>query len=385
MPELDKWLRLLQSDKDVVRFRAARSLAENPATPVDVLLQILESSSDPAHIEPLVRTLGNSADPGIVHAMASRLSHPSAAVRMAACDVLARKCDRSAFDTLVLSAGDADDEVRRAAARAIHAAGNRLVLPQLPEPSTPYCPQEPIFEGSDEFRPFPEPAAVFADSIELHAKYLLPLASINLSRIDPALDGLVHFLQPIEPYDEVVGAGADAYFSRTCRCNFVGFQYEANQCRLMADFDFFELHRLEKTDGADAPSRQFLLSHYENVRRGFARARSHYEEYGALHAGGEQPTAATDRLALLDAVGGPSRGGNWVSTELPLLPGVAEDKNGELRYHIVPLTDDGRPYLFVGRLSVPNYVWADDWALSCELLLFYDPETRVSLTTFDWT
>ena len=377
-----------RSDKDAIRVRAAKALVQNHDTSPLTLLEILDSTLNIDVVAGVVRRLSEFPDRDLVSEVLARLNHERATVRKAACDVLSAIGDSSTIDPLLGFLSDPNEDVRVAVARAIRSVGNREVLPKIPEPASPYAPQNSMFEATEMFHPFPDPADVFAADIDLHSKHLLPLATLNLKRLDSSLNGVVHFIQPVEPDDGMVGDGGDPFFTSNCRQNWVGYQYESNRCRLLTDFRFFNLSRLESADKAsiDPHALKSLSNHYDDVRVGFERARAHFERYGALHMPGKLPPFdARDRLALVDCIGGPCPGGNWEHTDTPLLPGIRADANGELRCNLLPLTDDGRPFLFVGQLSSSTYVWSEQHALCCDLLLFYDPQSRISLTTFDWS
>jgi hypothetical protein len=64
---------------------------------------------------------------------------------------------------------------------------------------------------------FPDPKEVFAFEVEEHRKYLLPLASLNISEINDNWEGVVHFIQPIEPFEDLVGEDAKEYHTFYCR------------------------------------------------------------------------------------------------------------------------------------------------------------------------
>lgn len=236
-----------------------------------------------------------------------------------------------------------------------------------------------LYEATEYFKPFPDAATVFNRDVDRHCEYLLPLAAIDLSHIDPQLDADVHFIQPIEPWDGVVGEGGDAYFNYYCRENYVGYKYDdSGRCELATEFDYFAFAR-----PSDDKS---LTDHYENVRSGFAKAREHFKEYGGLHGPyGKPPYKAAGRVELIKDIGPPSEGGNWPEAgDFPMHWGTMQVDDEE-NTHVVPLTEDGRPFLFVGQLAAYNWVLTKRSALGCDLLLFYDPTTRTSLTTFDWS
>jgi len=64
---------------------------------------------------------------------------------------------------------------------------------------------ETLLVDTDCFHAFPAPEDVFERDVAQHCEYLLPLASVCLSRINPDWQGEVHFVLPIEPHDGVVG------------------------------------------------------------------------------------------------------------------------------------------------------------------------------------
>jgi len=68
-------------------------------------------------------------------------------------------------------------------------------------------------------------------------------------------------------------------------------------------------------------------------------------------------------------------GGNLAeSGDFPLLGGEAT----------LPLSRDDRPVIFVGNVYAANYV-CETVSYDCNLLLFYDPDTRQSLAALDWS
>lgn len=234
-----------------------------------------------------------------------------------------------------------------------------------------------LYGATDYFTPFPDPKAVFSRDVKSHCQYLLPLATIDLSVIDPILKGKVHFIQPIEPWAGVVGEGGDEFFTYYCRENYVGYTYdESGLCQLGTDFGFFELAR---------SSNEQLSKHYENVRMGFEKAHDCYRRNGWVCYEQDEPAKSREHFELISEIGPPSEGGNWPETvEFPMHWGTLQI-NGEETDHIVPLTEDGRSFLYVGTLSAFCWLLPETSALGCDLLLFYDPVTRTALTTFDWS
>jgi hypothetical protein len=242
----------------------------------------------------------------------------------------------------------------------------------------------------DGFTLFPDPASVFAQEVSLHAQCLLPLASIDLTVIDAALTGTVHFITPIEPHDGVVGEDADEYFTYLTRENFVGYKYAGNRCVLDGDFNYFEHRRLSVLELSPKQTRvkKLLDDHYFAVRLGHERARKHALQYGMLHVqDAGPPFGQDDQLQIALRLGGNATAGNWCSSPeaFPIDYGRTERDDGGFDFDVAPLTADGRRFVFVGDVPVATYNWNDTCALCCNLLLFYDPHTQTALTTFDWS
>ena len=241
-----------------------------------------------------------------------------------------------------------------------------------------------IYTATEFFQPFPTAEDTFAADVKKHSRFLLPLAKLDLSRLSSNLDGMIHFVQPVEPYDGVVGDNCKEYFNHYCRLNWVGFQYIENQCKLLTDFNFFQLGNLQSKASLSKRQQQThdaLCEHYDDVHDGFNSAKQHFAQHGALHRPrAKAPYKDSDRLELLKSVGGQSEehSCNWAA-----LDGMPLSRHSD--YHSVPQTEDGRDFIFVGELRTSHYVWSKRWALGCELLLFFDPVTRISLTTFDWS
>ncbi len=250
-----------------------------------------------------------------------------------------------------------------------------------------YCDLHHLIDG---LRLFPDPNDVFARDVALHCRYLLPLATIDLSLVNPEFSGKAHFIQPIEPQDGVVGEGGDEYFTYHTRRNFVGYVYDGDRCVFDGDFHYFERHRLgsrnELTE-RESHIQKCYDDHYRIVRDGYDLARNHVSKYGMLHKrNSEPPYTPSDRLRIAMYIGGRSEGGNWASDDgFPIDWGRSERNDGGFDFNVAPLTADERRFEFVGQIPVYCYVWSERSTLSCDLVMFFDPVDRVALTTFDWS
>jgi hypothetical protein len=257
---------------------------------------------------------------------------------------------------------------------------------------------ERLYTATDYFIPFPQPEDVFATRVDEHAEYLLPLASVNLRHLSPDWKGWIHFVTPIEPYEGVVGEGTHAYHTYLCRENWVGYRITGGKYELAADFRFFQQasFRAHRSPGAPPEKPQLDLAvHYADAKTGYGLKRTHFREHGFVHNPWAKPGwfggfKKSDRVELVSDLGGPCADGNWSNMEnFPLTPlGEAVDAEGERHTEVFPLTEDGRPFAYIGSLPIYHYIAeTPDFTslLGGSLLLFYDPGTNVALTTFDWS
>lgn len=229
--------------------------------------------------------------------------------------------------------------------------------------------------------PFPDPADVFASDPAQAAKLLHPLVSIDLSAVDPAWSGRIHLLSPVEPYDDYFADGAEAYHSYYTRRNWIGFRLgEDSRYELLGDWRCFQAMSEDKTRSQDPE----LLEHYGKQQQSFDEVKAAYAERGLLmnvDLGKREGEAQMlkYRLAFLEDWKESQGAGNWADPDLFPLEFV---DNPEMDWEdAFPLTEDGRPFRFVA--AVPGWNYRDGGA--DQILLFYDPQTRVALLTFEWS
>jgi hypothetical protein len=248
-----------------------------------------------------------------------------------------------------------------------------------------------LFGDTDYFRAFPKPKDVFAKRIRDHADLLLPVGTLSLSHLSPAWDGLIHFILPIEPAGGYgyFGEGADEYCNYLCRPNWVGFRMVDDKCELACDFRFFR-----KALFADRPPRtaeereevEVLNQHYRQTHDDFAQRAAFYREHDWLCPDpdewtGKKKDVNSMRGALVRNLGGVSWDGNWSNSDRFPLSKYPGRRDGEDDFKAYPRTEDGRDFHFIGSIEMWNYIGDANG----ELLLFYDPEERVTLSTIDWS
>lgn len=217
--------------------------------------------------------------------------------------------------------------------------------------------------------PFPDAEAVFGGDIEAHRKVLLPLISIPADWVDKSLTGHLHFVTPIEPYDGLVGDETRQFHSGYCKSNWIAFRVADSKYEFLGDFRYFKRNSDFEGQHAEANAK-FLADYYAEVEADFAETKANYNSTGKLQRRRRNPAA------WMESLGGAARAENWTSFSETLE--LEDSEQGEVAH---PLTTDGRRFRFVGEVRGSSFRknGADG------VLLFYDPDSRTALLTFEWT
>ncbi|WP_035792348.1 hypothetical protein [Kitasatospora mediocidica] len=226
-------------------------------------------------------------------------------------------------------------------------------------------------------RVYPEAAEVFvADQLEL-AAHLHPLVSIDLARVDPAWQGWIHLVSPLEPAEGYLGDHTEAFHSPLQTTNWLGFAIEGDRYRLLGDVRYFA--RATTADELPEPTDGFrarLDEHCRGEERSYQAFRDSFRREGRLlmlDDDGSPLHGNLDGVALLDQLGGTDAGGNW--SEAGLFP---LEYDGD---EAAPVSPAGHRFRFVA--AVPGWHYrrgGADW-----ILLFFEPVERLALLTFDWS
>lgn len=226
---------------------------------------------------------------------------------------------------------------------------------------------------------YPSDEWVFAEPVARYARHLHPFVSIDLSIINPTWQGWIHLVSPIEPDDGMVGQNTQAFHNYYLRENWIAFHLnEEGRYELLGDFRYFYLENSPEDIPDQYPNqRQELEEHYAAQHASIVEAKSRFAKYGVLHSATQ--FAPLDRdfsnerpQRIIDQLGGSVGGaGNWADG----FPFDSSDWN-----NFRPLTPDGTPFHFVANVTGYDYrVSAAD-----EILLFFEPVSRIALLTFDW-
>ncbi|UJP40343.1 hypothetical protein [Cellulomonas palmilytica] len=246
---------------------------------------------------------------------------------------------------------------------------------------------------------FPRPEDVFVlDQADL-ARYIHPLVTVDLSLVDPSWAGQVHLVSPVEPYEGLVGED-DEHWTDLVRENVIAFRVEGDgRYRFLADTAYFRLAALEADPAVTgfpdrgAPSRDELReyhrartrheeltelrAHYDEQRATYEQARAHFAEHGALCMVPLREPHEHYPVPVLDQLGGEAPEGNWVVPD-GITVEEHETEDGTVAW---PVDPQGRRFHHVA--SVAGYHYRRSGADS--VLLFFEPESRTALLTFDWT
>ena len=239
-----------------------------------------------------------------------------------------------------------------------------------------------FFTAQPGFIPFPAATEVFTEQAEQYAEQFIPLASVQLEQFFDNLTGTVHFLLPTsisvdEQTQQIHQLAQDSYSKHDywLACQVVDGRY---QMRL-------PLHA------------EYALSQprFQPLATALQQRRARLLTTGALHhpwakANEAGHFNADDRVELISQLAGHCFFGNWSScSSLPIKEcGSAIDEDGDEMPIELPLTEDGRPFVFIGRINTYHYVHhtPDDICLvEGDTLLFYDPHSRMALTTFEFS
>ena len=211
-------------------------------------------------------------------------------------------------------------------------------------------------ENLKELRPglTPFPEHVFVDDQPWLAKHLWPLLSIDLGLLRPELAGtVVHMLEPVGPVDGYIGEGTTEFHNEFTAPNWFALRLtEDNRYRFLGQEAYFE-----PLDEADAAA----LQAYQAKVRAYAR------EHGRRTECRDDGQGEAAEKNWLDILGGDVWEGNWTTEPPPSAFELMVDDDDDR----IELTCEGKPFFPVA------------CANGLTILMFYEPESRIVLFTFD--
>lgn len=200
--------------------------------------------------------------------------------------------------------------------------------------------------------PFPE--RVFVDDQPWLADHLWPLLSIDLGILRPELAGtVVHMLQPVGPIDGYIGDGTAEFHNEFIASNWFALHLTEDNCyRFLGQDGYFEPYDEEYAAG---------FKKYQ------AKVRAYAKDHGRLADFPRYPNGEADEQNWLDILGGDFWAGNWITEPPPPAFELIYDEDSDR----IELTYQGKPFFPV---ACANWL---------TILMFYEPQSRTVLFTFD--
>lgn len=233
--------------------------------------------------------------------------------------------------------------------------------------------------------PFPDAADIFVADQPWLAEHLLSLISIDLGLVRPELAGtVVHMLCPVEPFEGCIGDETEAHHNAFTAPNWFALELTPdNRYRFLGNEGFFQR---APQHGGQFTKDAYACEHTDEMLASHEKARAYYAEHGRLASYSRYGKGEPMEHDYLDSLGGGIWYGNWTGHP-PIPPAFQLDEaenagmGDELEDDGIRITRDGKPFFHVA--NVAGYNWCATGADS--ILLFYEPESRTVLFTFDWT
>jgi len=248
---------------------------------------------------------------------------------------------------------------------------------------------------------FPDTSDVFQGDLEMHSKYFFPLLTFDASIVDPSIEHPLHFVAPAESPEDGVGGLDNMFHAGYCMNNWIGFDVGRGKYCFQANEQFFHEARIAKDP-------DFLKGKFPNhppyeeeypvsLREGLAEARENYIAFKEAYLAGDQKERFEGWREHMH-LGSVPHDANWahcsmmevestnvelsVEDQIARWGGTAEDCRPTVSVNY-PLTKDGRRFLYLGSIEATLFDYQFmDWDT---ILLFYDPVSKVALSTFDCT
>ena len=302
----------------------------------------------------------------------------------AALSVRAEREVRGTADTFEASWGIAQEDAAGPGpdliVRAEHTRvpeGTATSAPVSDAPAAERDPGERVMKLDQRITVYPPSDAVFVPEQQELAELLHPLVRIDLAAIDPTWRGAVHLLSPVEPEDGLLGEERRDAASDTAGVNWLSFHVdEMGRYRFLGDRRLFQ-----REDQPDTDTAEEIRLLYAEADAQFSAGKTRWERLSALVWGDrEDPTRQRDGwgtdIALIEQLGGDPGAGNWTAIAPPPAYRLLVSDSGLAEVTLA----DGRPFRFVA--STAGYPWRETGADA--ILLFFEPETRTAVLTFDW-
>ena len=239
--------------------------------------------------------------------------------------------------------------------------------------------QEDITQPIAGLTPFPEPETVFSPDQPWLAKHFLPLISIDLGLLRSELaDTVVHLVNPFESYEGMIGEHTAEFHTPYVGENWLAFRLdEHNRYHFLADEGYFLRSQVHGDTFAEILGEDEEEDFAESLAN-YQTTQAHYQATGEFN-----PQKYPIFRNFIDQLGGVCRFANWTNTEPPAAyeMRVKDDLDEDDPEGNVFISHNGKPFFQVAAVPAYNYgCHGADW-----VILFYEPESRIALITFDWS
>lgn len=222
----------------------------------------------------------------------------------------------------------------------------------------------------------PFPTDVFTADQPWLGRHLLPLISIDLGVLRPALTGTIAtMLCPIEPDEGCIGEETAAHHTEFTGTNWVAFELTAdNRMRFLGEEGYFL-------------GDQVADKHVTEMTESYAKAHAYFQSHGRLASYSRYGDGSAGEQAYLDVLGGQVSNGNWVETApIPAafaltFTAAAYDRHAPEDAERVIISRDGNPFFSVAEVAGYNWCAAGPDAI----VMLYEPHSRTVLFSFDWS
>ena len=226
----------------------------------------------------------------------------------------------------------------------------------------------------------PENEDVFAPDNAFLAKHLLPLVSIDLATVNPEWRGKIHLVNPIEPADCYIGSYTEAFYNQFAAENYFILQLDKNNhYQWLGEKRYFIL---ENENHAEICFNQ-MQPHSEKIHKDFLEVKARFKETREIISTSDlefDPKFRQENPSiLLNWIGGEFGVSNYIT---PLdqyfdLQFIDQKPDNE-EVHVYD--KQGHRYYFIACASGWHCTSGAD-----DILMYYQPETKSVLFTFDWT
>ncbi len=218
----------------------------------------------------------------------------------------------------------------------------------------------------------PENEDVFAPDSAFLTKHLLPLVSIDLSAVNPEWRGKIHLVNPIEPHDCYIGSYTEEFHNEFAAENWFLLQLdENNHYQWLGNREYFYL------ENPDCD--KYLKKQSQEMYADYKLLKQHFIETGKIINQLHINDADISPCIFIERLGGEASRSNW---HTPInryfhVTHINIDIDEEITIHDF----SGLKYNFIASVAGWNYcIHGPD-----TILMFYQPETKRVLFTFDWT